>query len=358
MATGNVLVAGNVVYGNKSSGSFPAIYAAGVGVEVARNVVYDNWNGISASGTGPVRENRVYGNLANGISTEGNVPVLSNIVYNNGSIGITAGSSLAEVSHNVIYLNTLIGLKISSGSPDVVNNTIYQQYIETGDPCGDLFSNPVRQASAAHRSDAVLIEGNAHDVELRNIFFGLRAIWRAALFPRTGLRYRRVICSPYDRRPLEGLVGLLSEYNLFYVPVEAYVGSWLGATQTTLQQWQTVSSRDTNSLSNNPLFVASMPRHVFGYVSGVSNGSDDDFHLQSPFGSLHGAALAPSLSVATALPVFPVGMLVNDAVASPAIDRGADTDSFASEPAPNGGAIDIGAFGIPSRRRAAWRSCY
>ena len=44
----------------------------------------------------------------------------------------------------------------------------------------------------------------------------------------------------------------------------------------------------------------------------------------------------------TGLPVFPVGTLISDALFSPAIDRGAASDSFANEPAPNGGFINIG----------------
>ena len=46
-------------------------------------------------------------------------------------------------------------------------------------------------------------------------------------------------------------------------------------------------------------------------------------------------------NVATGLPVFPVGSLTNDASLSPAMDRGAPTDPFANEPAPNGGFVNI-----------------
>ena len=85
----------------------------------------------------------------------------------------------------------------------------------------------------------------------------------------------------------------------------------------------------------DPLFVSTT----------ASDLPDDDFHLQSQYGSTHGGSLAPVLSPTTGLPVFPVGTQVDDAATSPGIDRGAASDPYANEPSPNGGYINLGAYG-------------
>ena len=55
------------------------------------------------------------------------------------------------------------------------------------------------------------------------------------------------------------------------------------------------------------------------------------------------------VSGTTGLPIFATATLTTDASQSPAIDRGLATDSFANEPAPNGGFINLGAYGNTSQ---------
>ncbi len=292
------IVVGNTVNSHRAS-LFGTGIQAGNGVEIARNAIYDNWTGISTSGSSPIRENRVYGNVGTGINANNN-PLTSNVIYNN-SVGIVATASQALFSHNLIYANTTTGVKISQGGPDLVNNTIYQS-----------------------AGNAVRMEGGAANVILRN-----NIVWATG---GTGVSISN-----------DSQTGFVSDYNLLYATGTGIVGSWLGANQGTLQQWQNATSRDVNSLANDPLFVdIDGADNVLGYVANVSHGNDDDFHLQSPFGSLHGGSLAPVLSATSGLPVFPLGALTNDASLSSAMDRGAPTDSFANEPTPNGGFINIG----------------
>ncbi len=295
-----------IVVGNTANTHRSSIFSTGIqasnGVEIARNVVYDNWTGINTSGTSPVRENRVYGNVGTGINANNN-PLTANVIYNNPA-GIVATASQALISNNLIYANTTTGIRIPGGGPDLVNNTIYQS-----------------------AGTALRLEGSSAHVVLRN-----NIIWA------TG---GTAISISNDSQ-----TGFASDYNVLYATGTGIVGNWLGANQATLQQWQIATGRDTNSLANDPLFVdMDGADNVLGYVAGSTDGSDDDFHLQSPFGSLHGGSLAPLRSVATGLPVFPVGSLTNDAALSPAMDRGAPTDSFANEPVPNGGFVNIGAHG-------------
>ena len=84
---------------------------------------------------------------------------------------------------------------------------------------------------------------------------------------------------------------------------------------------------------------------VLGYTDPLHDGSDDDFHEQSLVGSFHGGSLAPILNATTGLPAFPKAVLTADTAQSPAIDRGAASDAFSSEPAPNGGFINLGTYG-------------
>ncbi len=295
------IVAGNTVYAQRAS-----LFGVGIqgtnGVEIARNVVYDNWTGINTSGTSPVRENRVYGNVGTGINASNN-PLTANVIYNNPA-GIVATASQALISNNLIYANTTTGIRIPGGGPDLVNNTIYQS-----------------------AGTALRLEGSSANVVLRN-----NIVWSAG---GTGIRISN-----------DSQTGFASDYNLLYATGTGIVGNWLGANQATLQQWQIATGRDTNSLANDPLFVdLDGADNVLGYVAGSTDGSDDDFHLQSPFGSAHGGSLAPVRSVATGLPVFPVGSLTNDASLSPAMDRGGPIDPFTNEPVPNGGFVNIGAHG-------------
>jgi parallel beta-helix repeat protein len=298
LGSSSLLIAGNVVHGHTSTFN-GAIFVNGTGSEVARNIVFNNQRGIQVNGSGPVRENRVYGNTNTGIHADGNVPILANVVYSNPT-GINTSGNSSLVANNLIYANATNGLRIGGGSPDAVNNTVFST-----------------------AGNGIRAEAGVTGLELRN-----NIVWAAG---GVGLSIAN-----------DSQVGLASDFNLLFSSGAGILGNWLGFNQTTLQQWQLATGKDVNSLSNDPLFVDfDGGDDVLGFL-GASDGSDDDFHLQSPFGSLHGGSLAPFRSATTGLPVFPVGTLTNDASLSPAIDRGAATDVFANEPAPNGGFINIG----------------
>ena len=87
--------------------------------------------------------------------------------------------------------------------------------------------------------------------------------------------------------------------------------------------------QDAHSISVDPLFV---------------NVAGSDFHEQSLTGSFHGGSIAPALG-GNNLPAVNPGILTADAGESPVIDRGDAAFAFSTEPAPNGGYINIGAFG-------------
>lgn len=108
-----------------------------------------------------------------------------------------------------------------------------------------------------------------------------------------------------------GVGACKSDYNDLYAINGAYVACSNG-TSLTIEDWRTLSRQDSNSLSADPRFVD------------IAAG---DFHLQSTAGSWHNGAWTA------------------DATNSPGIDTGSPLSSCASEPAPNGGRVNMGACG-------------
>ena len=306
--SGNVLVEGNVVSG--STGLLSAgLYLYG-GASATSNDIFGNETGVNAySGNGAVYANRIYDNADDGISVTGDSPVYDNVIYSNGT-GIALGFEYsAEVNNNLIYANTSQGILAESGPLggfEIVNNTIYE-------PAGD----------------GVDILDQSKNVQLRN-----NIIW---------------VQSGFDISvATDSQTGFASDYNILYTSGTGQVGLWQGIARATLAAWQDADfSTDADSCwISNPLFVNPLgSAGVAGYISPTDDGRDNDFHEQSLQGSDHGGSLAPVLSAATGLPVFPIGTFTADANESPAIDMGNASDSFANEPAPNGGYINIGAYG-------------
>ncbi|MEX2185792.1 MAG: right-handed parallel beta-helix repeat-containing protein [Pirellulales bacterium] len=284
------LVLGNTVSGQRTAGR-AGIYTAGT---AAKNVVFDNYAGIDGGGS-LIANNRVYGNKTVGIRVGGGRVAIGNVVYANGAelnpelgVGIEAVSNGASISNNVVYGNTGQGIRLR-GSASVVNNTVYQT-----------------------AGDAVHVEGQVSGVQLRN-----NILWASGGF---------AISVPSNSQ-----IGFQSDYNLLYATGGGQIGSWQGAARATLNAWRNAAFTDQNSLSQNPLFV--------DFV---------DFHEQSLYGSYHGAALAPVLGVVSGLPEMPAGAVTTDGMQSPAIDRGLAIDAYGNEVSPNGGFINVGAYGNTS----------
>jgi len=115
------------------------------------------------------------------------------------------------------------------------------------------------------------------------------------------------------------------DYNDFYPTNGGSIGCYyIGQTLmicTTLTQWRTGTGLDAHSISADPLF---------GSQPGV------DYHLKSPCGRYNPLSGLP--------PEDPAGWDLDD-VKSPCIDAGDPTDTYSLEPMPNGGRINMGAYG-------------
>lgn len=276
------LVVGNTVSGQHTSGK-AGIYTPGLATS---NVVFDNYVGIE--GFGDRTYNRVYNNATLGLSLAGGTNSTGNIVYGN-KTGIYL-FNVGTLTNNIVYGNSEEGIVLRYGGT-LVNNTVYQT------SKGDV--------DAA----AVNVGLGAANVILRN-----NILWAT-------IGYDVLI-------PSNSQNGFQSDYNLLYATGTAKIGKWQDADRAALGDWQSATFADQNSLSQDPGFV-----------------NLTEFHEQSQFGSYHGGSLAPTLSGTTGLPQLAPGSLTVDPGQSPAIDRGNSTDSFANEPTPNGGFINLGAYG-------------
>ena len=304
-ASGNVSIAGNTVY-NHGIGIYLVNGATG-----SRNVVFDNSQGVYSIG-GALTENRIYHNSDAGIAADGDVSITHNVIYSNGT-GVRGNFAFnGTLTDNIIYANSLFGFYVSTasyygGATTLVNNTFVQ-------PTGD----------------AIRALSNSKNLRLRN-----NVLWVSSGY---GL-----YVAP------DSQTGFQSDYNDFYVTGNGQVALWQNVSRPTLAAWRTTAFTDANSLSVDPRFVdLDGADNLLGYVSRTVDGRDDDFHLLSQYGSYHGVALAPvTAGSGTGAPMELAfaGNPTIDAMTSPLIDRGDANDSFALEPLPNGGFINIGAYG-------------
>lgn len=283
-ASGVLTIKGNRVYGHRTTlvGSFGAWgILATAPVVVQNNVVYGNRSGISG---GEVIGNRVYDHLERGIS---GTRVVANVVYQS-RIGITG----VEVRNNVVYANKELAVSVGGVGALLINNTLVATE-------GDLL-----RVTAA---------------EVRNNIFSLRWVPGSTARTPAAVVVADAIFS-----------GLVSDYNLFEVTGGADVFFWQNQ-NFDLPGWRALSSQETHSLTGDPAFV---------------NRTAGDYHLQSLYGSFHDGSLAPvyQTSVSPYL-FFPTPVEVQDAVQSPGIDAGLATDPFGQEPTPNGGYVNLGAYG-------------
>ncbi len=109
-------------------------------------------------------------------------------------------------------------------------------------------------------------------------------------------------------------VSYRGDYNNFYALAGAVVGKIGTTTYTNLPTWKAgVGGQDLNSLDLDPRFAVP---------------TNSDYHLKSTQGRIVG-----------------FGEWTNDAVQSPCIDRGDPADDYTAEPNPNGGRINMGAYG-------------
>jgi autotransporter-associated beta strand protein len=309
ISAGTAVVTGNIAYGNTDGILFGGTTLSGntsynntsIGINISSgtasgNISYGNAYGVEITGNATVSDDLIYDNTSAGITGGNGSNILGNVLYGNGvGISISSDTSAADggpvVENNLVYNNITAGMVFSgSDVTPILNNTIYQ----TGGVGLEFANTGTNQATIR---DNIIWDIGGMDVEV----------------------------------PVSAQQGVAFDYNDLYTTGGGQIGEWGTQNASTLLNWQSISGMDPNSISADPLFV---------------NAAGGDFHEQSTTGSFHGGSLAPTLNTATGLPnPAKPGTLTADANESPAIDRGDPIDPYSNEPSPNGGYVNIGAYG-------------
>ena len=235
------------------------------------------------------------------------------------------GNDNLEVRNNTIDAQSdfaiLIGFR-HTGSVDLPSHNVWIH--------NNILLNAVHEGSdSANQGDGIHIMGGADGTRVENnVFYGFQS---DAIFfmSETGgeealntMIKNNIFYPTYagsngiTLQDLESQPGTSSNYNLCYLtgnPVSAKAGFWDGVDQTSLTDWQAASGLDTDTVDQVPLFQT----------------PGTDFHVQSKNGRWN-----PGTS-----------SFVTDGQDSPAIDKGDPSSEFSNETSPNGGRINVGAYG-------------
>ena len=297
---------------------------------VEGNQIFNNdATGIAGTTLVTVRGNTVVSNGGDGILVEGGAANLSEAVenrvfLNNGS-GISAQSG-ANAKRNVVYSNKGHGIYVDGYSGDfriIANNLCYNNG-DAPDEFNIMFSANYWQGKQGLIENNTVYGGNG-------IYIGnpINVTNRHNIIWATGAgRYALMRYSHMDQYP----TGFMeSDYNCILATGGATFSAWLG-NQNDLLEWRKATGYDTHSFSVDPLFANAAGADG---VMGGTNGLDDNFHLASTAGSYKGLPFTAQTT----------GGFTADASHSPCIDAGLPSLPVGGELAPNGGRLDLGAFG-------------
>lgn len=310
--------------------------------------VWNSGGGLGFGGNGLISLNLCASNHAWGLSIGGDASLLvsSNQTHHNGQFGIYLTGNGAQAVGNTSYANGNVGL-IGNRCGGLIANLVYSNANEgiRSEHASHVTRNVVRDnqghgitgwtGTVATNNLVVRNGANAdyYNIALdrtavikNNTLVGNNGLWignaeNAQIANNIIWARGAGMTALYVANPPANPAALSSDYNDLHVSDGASVGNWLGP-RATLDSWQQVSLRDSRSISVDPRFV--------------DNASN--FHLRSTSGSYRGEPFtAPG-----------GGSFVADADLSFCIDAGDPASAYAQEPVPNGGRIDLGAFGNTS----------
>ncbi|MBI4556403.1 MAG: PKD domain-containing protein [Candidatus Hydrogenedentes bacterium] len=199
-------------------------------------------------------------------------------------------SAYVTLDHNLVDFNTYTGVTI--GGTDIDTSTSFFATMENNTVC---------------HNGGNQIELNYGSLTLRN-----NIVWATAWEQHC----------VYELVKWGGGYGIAaSNYNDLFATGGAFVGRSSSEVRATLSEWQAATGLDTNSISTDPVLLDR------DGANNTPGDEDDDLHLASTSGSWHGGAFTP------------------DAADSPCIDAGDPADPVNDEPTPNGGRINMGAYG-------------
>ena len=238
-----------------------------------------------------------------GIRAEGNGLVLQELSVSNGFVTMI-GSDIA-VSNLTVTAGTVQSLGTNINLRQVaVQNGVFN--------LGGRFVNLLNSLAWGSSTQLMLVSGSGITLSNNTLVSANTAVVLDGADASLKLRNNILVANGADKFIVRRDRGALdSDYN----NLVARNGAWFGRADgqwERLLYWQRASGQDANSVSIDPLFA---------------DEAGGDFHLKSVMGRY-----------------TPSGV-VTDLVHSPVIDLGNPADGFAAEPIPNGGRLNLGAYG-------------
>ncbi len=285
---------GDTVYVNPGSYSLqsePLVLPAGDGGDENSAVRIEGLNGEVLLDGGSL--------LANCLRVTGDYFEIENISCTNAvGSGIVISGNHNTLQGGRSYLNGGDGVEIR-GDYNTVRNYLVYDNLKAGFHLSAAYRNQLENnTSAGNGTREIFLEdappNGSIETSLLNNILSTSGVGRTALYVES-----------------ESRIGLESDYNLLYAASGADIGHWGGIDLATFSQWTETSFQDQSSLSANPLFAGG-----------------GNYRLRSTRGSYK-----PGIGWTA------------DGSDSPGLDRGRPYSACYLEPAPNGGVINLGAYG-------------
>lgn len=246
----------------------------------------------------------------------GNV-TLQNMFFTNGTLSLSGPAQLLE---DVTVMN---GSVSAMGGSD----SILRRLTVGGGQVTLSGTNIVMENSLVYGNVAVAVQMSGGDITLRNnTLVGNGTQFRQSGVGNAHLENNIIVANGSGNFCIYKESGtLISDYNNLVARGGAWIGNVGNEYWEKLIYWQRESGQDLHSISIDPLFADESAR---------------DYHLRSVVGRWTSSGWT------------------NDATHSPCIDMGKLTSVYTNEPAPNGGRVNIGAYGNSSQasksRTNAW----
>lgn len=232
------------------------------------------------------------------------------ITFRNGQYGVHMEFSKAiQIRNSKLLNNRDDAIRVEGSTEAVIANNV-------------IWNNGTNGIHVLLKQGAGLFSGGSATIE-NNTIWGNPIALRLGLSSVTEIRNNLIQANGPDSRMFflaEGITNVVSDYNAFY----RQAGALMAERQTQvggnefygrLQDWQIGFGNDYRSLTHDPL---------------VADDLNGDFHLQSAAGRFTGP-----------------GVMTNDIAGlySPLLDAGRPASAWTNESAPNGGRVNIGAYG-------------
>ena len=313
------LIADNQISETQGTGSGTSGYGIIVwdtDAEIRGNEVFDNPGGMYLQGSAiSANDNHVHGNTVNGFFVEDGADLAGNLVHNNGR-GISAfaftGGSPINLVENTIYANGAEGIRMHASATTAQINAIGNQ----------VYSNDIGIVATRHPNSTW---PRYHGTISNNLIYG--SLSRSLVLAQTGsgieVLNNTIVADGHDAVRVYSNGSINFRNNLYSVSNGAAY-DWTGATVTSLaSNFNQFDLGTSGSVANLP-------------SSTVTNLTDWILDQQQDVNSVSGDAQF----------VDPAGTAdYHLAPGAIGIDAGDPATPVGDEPAPNGGRINVGAYG-------------